>query len=547
MALWMLGFSPAAAAMNLTQPYMVLWPKLVADFGFGDGNAVLSQGLNALKATNGYAVGDPRFEMARGEMVRQGYIEVGQAAELGAFAEGYNLMKLFSGTKAQKAWRGLQWGGMKMFSAIEHFNRELTFKVAYDLGLKYAATNNKAMQLIDLTSPQEAADLRARLGMTQQEALAFLYAKDAIKRTQFEYGKDQDAPFMRNPLAKNFLIFFKYTHSMLYAIRFNGAMFQMLALMAFMYGLQGLPGSDEANELLRLLMRKLFGADFDLQGKAREFARAVTRGTIFDEVGPDLLMHGISRYGFGLGLLPEGWGAPRFDASANGSMGRIVPGLAEMLHGINTDQKWNDMVAQSAQRAAGAGYGQVMSMMQFMMAPNQVDSHKWEQLLPRFMKGWAAAYRYGVDPQAETTAAGAQIAKFNPTDPDDLTTIAAQALGFRPTKVNEKWEMIRAAREVTQTYTARKADLYIQFQTAMVKKDPEALQDVANAIKAFNDQVAKEYPTLVISTQSLRNSIHQRLTSKGLMEEFLATSKKDILVTQKIMDLYPGVRVEKVK
>ena len=146
---------------------------------------------------------------------------------------------------------------MKMFSVTEHFNRELTMKMAWDLAIE----NPNAERLLEIEHkfPVEIRDLVSRVGLTQPEAVAFLYTREAIERTQFEYNKASDAPFMRGHLRKNFLIFFKYTQNYLFAVGYNNATVHMLALMTLMYGLNGLPGSDELKEVFRLIWRKYFG------------------------------------------------------------------------------------------------------------------------------------------------------------------------------------------------------------------------------------------------------------------------------------------------
>jgi len=544
-SLWFLGFSPMAAGMNLTQIPMVLIPTLKGHFGKGY-ESTFSKALSALKETAGVAHGTPGFQAARLEMINQGRIDVGQAPEVAAFAEGYNLNKLLAGTGAEKAWRAISYYGMKMFGAVERFNRELTLKAAWDLALqnkgRFARWNE-----IDLRYPIELADLQRRVGFTHDESIAFLFAKEMIDRTQFQYAKYTDPPYQRGEIAKNLLIFMKYTQSYLYALRFNGASFRMLMMMAFVYGLSGLPGMDEFNEALRLIMQKIFGKDYDLKMEARGAVRAVTKGTIFDEVGPDLFMHGISRYSFGFGLLPEGWAVPRFDASANGSMGRLVPGLSEYMHGVNTKKEYAEVFAESAQRAGGAGYGYFMSLAQFMMSdPWSQDWKKWEQLTQRQAKAMLKAYRY-YNEGAETTRSGAKIVKFDVTDPEDLTTIVGQALGATPTRVSQTWDLIRASRETMQIYQAERSMIYAQLDKAVRDENSQAMDDVFKAIEDYNERVLKLDPNMAINARQVTAALRNRAKSRALQEEFLAPTKREVLVTDRLRDLFPGVKVQNVK
>lgn len=561
-AFWFLGFSPAAAITNLTQPLVTVWPALAGHFGQKAAFGAFSGVTKALKSTAGRAVGSPAFMTAKMEAIRQGVIDIGQAATLAGFADGLNLTSLLSGTRQQVIWRNLQHYAMWMFSVTEQFNRQFTFKAAWDLAIKYPDTQR--LKQLDSLYDIELKELQGRTGLTRDEAVAFLFAKEMIERTQFDYGKDADAPFMRNPKAKELLIFFKYTQNMLYALRFNGAMTHMFLVMALLGGVGGLPFAEEFSEGIQAILKLanyLFGTHFDLNGSARKFVRELTRGTPFDEVGPDLFLHGVSRYGFGLGLLPESWGLPKFDASANVSMGRIIPGVSEFLHGFNTDSKFKDALAETAQKASGAAYGQMMTMMSYMMDPYSVDGHKWEQLLPRFLHGMAKSYRYGLTPGnvgslltgqettpgAETTRAGARIARFDISDPGDLTTVLAQALGYTPTKIAMTWDVLREAKETIQIYNARRSAIYAQFDKALLSGNKQAIVSVERAIKDYNDQVKDVDPSMMIKASQVQTSLRERQRQRGMMEQTLAGNKRDYLVTRRVLDQYPGVRIEKVR
>lgn len=546
LATWFLGYSGAATAMNATQVPMVTMPWLSGNFGLVQANGALVGATNALKAMAGGSIGTPAFMKAREELKNQGRLETGQAADIAGFAEGMNLLKAGAGTSIDRLWKGISYYGMYAFSKVEQANREVTFKAAWDLSMKYP--NTARLQEIERFYPIELADLRSRVGLSHQEALAFMFAKESVDRTQGLYAKYNDPPFMRGPYRKNFLVFFRFTQMMLYAFAFNKSMFHMLLLTALVYGLSGVPGAEDGNELIRLLAMKLFGKDVDLLQEMRSLVRTLTRGTIFDEKGPDLVLHGISREGFGLGLLPQSWGAPRFDASANGSLGKIIPGLAELAHGI-AQGKDKDLWGDAAQRAAGAGYGMIFSLMHYIQEPpGTMDSKKWEQLLPRAARGWAKAWRYGVDPQAETTSAGAKIVQFDVRDPGDLSTVIAQALGFTPTKVSERWELQREMNDSLQIYRGRRAALYAQMNRALLDGNPEVVKDVAAAIERYNEAVMKlgDFGQAIKTTQ-LISSLKQRNSKVQLMEQLGVVNKNELGVMERMKDLYPGVRVEKVK
>jgi hypothetical protein len=428
--------------------------------------------------------------------------------------------------------------------------------------------------------------------MTEEEATALLYGKEVIARTQFIYNKTSDPPFMRGK-AKDFFIFFKYTQNMLWAFGHNGAAIHMLLMFAFFYGLQGLPGSDDLNELLRRLGQALFGKDFDLHAWAREQVRALTKGSIFDEVGPDLMMHGVSRYGFGLGLFGKDFWLPKFDASANGSMGKVLPGFAEVMHGLNTGKATNDLLSEGAARAAGAGYGTVFALLHALNDPGSADSKKWANLvMPRALKGIYTANRYGLSqiagldtnpaagvlketgrdlgqipyvggmlgkvpavagglleqPLAATDTKGAKLARFDPTDPQDIATILFQALGVSATKANEAFEARREINDTESNYKARKSALMIQMNKAIEENSSQAKEDVFKAITRYNLDVKETGdPQYSIDGRKLMASMTTRAKQKAMIEMTLAKDRGQVGLAQRIMDLYPGVKAERVR
>jgi hypothetical protein len=177
-----------------------------------------------------------------------------------------------------------------------------------------------------------------------------------------------------------------------------------------------------------------------------------------------------------------------------------------------------------------------------MAKPGTGDSKQWEQIIPRFAKGIAKAYRYGVYPQAEVTQTGAKIVKFDPSDPDDLVTVAAQALGFTPTKVSETWEALRQAREEHEQYKARRMMLYVQYDKALKDQNQDAITDVVKAIQKYNDQVRSVDPNMQISARQLRQSLIQRMRGRAMQEQLGTSQKQAIPLTRRIMELYPAVQ-----
>lgn len=331
---------------------------------------------------------------------------------------------------------------------------------------------------------------------------------------------------------------------MTYAFFFNPGQMQMFLMMAALYGIGGaFPGSDDLNEVLAALGRRMFGQDWDVHKHARRMVRDITRGTVLDEVGPDLAMHGLSRFGFGLGLLPEGWGVPRFDASANGSLGRLIPGVYEAARNWGNYGRSDQFVSDVVTRLSGAGFGPGFNLLQWGMEnPGTVASHRWESLLPRAVRGFRKAQRLYTE-EGETASSGARVVRYNPSDHDDLATIVGQALGATPTRSSAYWEMTRATREELQVYNARRQALYAQ--AAYAQMQGYGMSDVVAAVQRYNAEVRELDPSMQIV--DLQRSIQTRARLRALQEQGLSAQRNQIPVSRRIQDMFPNVRPERVR
>lgn len=551
-ALWQLGFSPMAAFMNLTQTPTVTLPYFNGVFGAVQSAAALRTVFKSLKRSfefvpKGTAL---QFQAARQELIRQGKIDVGQAPELGSYAEGFNLSRLSAGTTAQRWYRNVSWAGMVAFGKMERLNREIAFGMAWELAMKpeswklpwYQQFRAKyIVQMNQLANKQFIVDGQA-VKLTDEEALATLIAREAIDRTQFIFQPWARPKFLRNPAMSTLMVFFGYIQSMLYAFGNNPGMLYMIGVYAALYGLMGLPGADDLEELVKAALR-MAGIDFNPEKEAREFIRNLTKGTFLDQVGPDLLLHGVSRFSFGLGLIQEGYGLPQFDASANGSLGNIVPGLAEMARGAGNMSSWKEVTGDIVRDTAGAGFGQLFPLLQFLGSdPLSGDMKKWERVMPRFAKGVSKAYRYYSE-ERERTNQGGTLVKFDPRDPEDLATIVTQALGATPTKVSTKWDMLRMSQDQTKWYQGRKLSLLSQLDEAVRVDDSDGVKEVIARIKAFNKDLTNHGAgAMGITSDSVRSSLQTRARNRALQGADLPTQRTQIPVHRGIQELFPTTK-----
>jgi hypothetical protein len=308
----------------------------------------------------------------------------------------------------------------------------------------------------------------------------------------------------------------------------------------------GLPFAEDLSEVIEAITKRLQAAgwissSFSPAEAARALVRDITRGTMFDQTGPDLFLHGISRYGFGLGLLPDGWGIPRFDVSANLSLGRVIPGLQEVARGMGKFASWNDTVAQAAEQTAGAGWGYFFALMKFMTSPTlSQDYREWEKLMPRAVKAASKGVRFWWSGRERTTS-GATFAEFDGKDPDDVATMVFQVLGATPTRISMKWEALGVARDQAAFLQGWKTSLYAYYDYARRDGDREATQAVLERMREFNRRLPQSLRGMGFTSQQLRSSSRGRERGRRLEELGLPSARSQRGVFRDVQDLFPGV------
>jgi hypothetical protein len=552
-AVWYLGFSPVAAAMNLMQMPVVTIPYLTRLFGAKAVKVSFAQGANALYQTAGsYSknIFYPGYTAAREEMIRQGKVDAGQAYELSSYMHNNNMVQMIAGNVGQRYAREFLSSSMAMFRAIERYNRELTFTTAFILAME-AQTKKGKNKYLNTLIVQEAAQiltLQTKLNITSEEAIATVAAKQAIDRTHYIYDPYARPKFMRQPLLNSLLIFYQYTQATLFHFRHNPGGVYSLFMMAFLYGVMGLPGAEDLDKVIEAIARRFFGKDFSIQKAAREYIRMVTQGTPFDKIGPDLALHGTSKFGFGLGMLPDGWGAPRIDLHANGSMGNILPVLPDVIKGWGHYANAKEVMGEALQKSAGAGHGYFFALLQFLASePHTANQKKWELIMQREMKAIARGTRYAVEGK-ETDKKGATIAQFDITDPDDRSTILMQFLGFTPSKVSTKQQQLTHARESEQYFKGWRLSIYTAIDEAIRKDHPQTLQKIIeHDIPKFNREAERVGFAPINKAQDLISSIRGRARSRVRTEEGLPQQRGNTPGYRRIQDMYPLIEQKKVK
>lgn len=527
--LWYLGYNISSAMINLMQVPMVALPYLSGRFGD-------LQAMNELRKAYGNVRGNylmrstghtPELQAALDEAVKQGFIDESMASELASAASGGTLLSMLPGTKLQRGLMRFANIGAVPFQLIEKLNRRVVFQAMFRLA--QGKPNAGYLAELERANPEQFRALQAQ-GWTDVNARAFLAARDAIERTQFEYAKWARPEFMRGKASVLFT-FFMFKQNMLWFLKNSKGAGRAWVMLLLAAGVMGLPGADALDALVKFLAKHLGGKYFDPQLELRKLLVEQLH------TDPDLVMHGLGYHTLGMSILGDALGipVPDVDLSSRLGMQQLIPGVEPML-AINKDS-WDERFGKSAQEVLGAGVNVPLGILKAVSTQDPNSFKQIERGLPTAFKNFARAYRW-LDQGAETTRSGADIQTFDILDSRSRMEVFAQALGFTPTSIAAKRELSQAEHEAAMYWSLRRSELFEQFAFARMSGDKEAIGDAREAIREYNATAPNG--KLKITLEDLKANLKSRLKSNAKIERGLAPTQGLTPVYRGLQPLYPG-------
>lgn len=468
---WMLGLTPAAALVNLTQNLQVALPILGSRYGMAESSKMMSQATaQYLKAAftrnrpkgqgilGSVLTGGEKEAMRRA--VAQGVIDVTQAADLASLAENPNAK--YSGTW-NKAMNIIGWA----FHHAEVFNREVTYIAAYRLAMKKHGDHEKAIA-------------------------------DAIKDTwdsHFDYSSINRARFMQSDMAAVALQFKQYSQNMTYYLWANLA--------------KALKG--ETPEVKSMARKQLLGtlaSTFFIGGAgalplwAISTAIEAAQEIVGDDDEPFDAETELKR------MLAEAFGKENAALIWHGALpsisGRIS--LNDLwVRSINRDVDASTAYVEYMKQALGPVIGGIgVSWAQGLAdISNDQFARGIERIPPKAIKDVLKTARY-INEGGVTTKNGDEIVS-------DLTAfeLLGQASGFAIGRANLQYDENNAIKNYETFIVKRRQSLMNAYYTAYRLKDGEAMKAMMVKIRKFNQsQYGKRNP---ITTEGLQQSIKMRL------------------------------------
>lgn len=483
---WMLGLTPAAALVNLTQNLQVALPILGSRYGMAESSKMMSQATaQYLKAAftrnrpKGQGVlgsvltGGEKEAMRRA--VAQGVIDVTQAADLAGLAENPNAK--YSGTW-NKAMNIIGWA----FHHAEVFNREVTYIAAYRLAMKKHGDHEKAIA-------------------------------DAIKDTwdsHFDYSSINRARFMQSDMAAVALQFKQYSQNMTYYLWANLA--------------KALKG--ETPEVKSMARKQLLGtlaSTFFIGGAGALPLWAITTAIdaaqeiVGDDDEPFDAETELKR------MLAEAFGKENAALIWHGALpsisGRIS--LNDLwVRSINRDVDASTAYVEYMKQALGPVLGGIgVSWAQGLSdISNDQFARGIERIPPKAIKDVLKTARY-INEGGVTTKNGDEIVS-------DLTAfeLLGQASGFAIGRANLQYDENNAIKNYETFIVKRRQSLMNAYYTAYRLKDGEAMKSVMVKIRKFNQsQYGKRNP---ITTEGLQQSIKTRQRNLSKMQNGIQVNPK---------------------
>lgn len=510
--LWYLGFVPKSAMVNLTQVPLVSYPFFAARYG--DTRAVASI-ARATKDAGKYWINPKKMKKGQmdmiDELIRTGLLDESMATELAAASEGSLLNRITPGSvggseKAARGIRRMAGAGAWMFQKAEKMNRRVVALAGYDLALQ------------DGKSHAEAVDA----------------ARDAVETTQFEYARWNRPSFMQGKKSVMFL-FWQYMQNSLFFLMHDPGRARYVAMMFLFAGLSGLPFAEDAMDLYDYLMKKMnkrFGEDFSdvsIRKDAREYMKVLG-------MNPDLLMHGASRYSFGMSALGDMMGVPipNVDVSGSLSMGNMIPGFGELL----SDRRFDANLGKATEEVGGAVVAMPIQLIRAIADNNPDTLKKFEKAMPSFARNMSKAYRHATRGE-ETLPDGTVVTKFNVDDSMHKAEIVLQGLGFASTRVAEAKAPVYMTKEILQYYMLRRSSYMQMLDYSKRNKDSKMYAKTWGEIRKFNiDMQKKGLGSMGIKTSDAKNSLKMRETQRQLQMRGIVGGKRGAQVSQDVYDTF---------
>ena len=369
---------------------------------------------------------------------------------------------------------GLAWG--RLFGAAEEFNRRATFIAAYKI----------AREKPELGNP-------------------FEFAEKAIKETQGVYNKGNKPAWARGAIGGVLFTFKQYSISYIeFLARMWGngaegkkAVRMALGVLALTAGLGGLPGSDDLDDVIDMIMQSL-GYNFSFKQKKREWLAS----TLGNPAAAEFVLRGVS-----------GFAGMPIDVSGRMGLGNLIPGTGLLVrkNDHTSDMKElagpiADLISRGFESAGMVGEGRIKDAA-VNMAP--VAIRNIDKSVDMLQTGM---YRDAKDRKVIET---------------DTTDAIAKLIGFQPNDVARVQQSSSAVQQMIAIAKIEESEISHEFAAGRFERNQDKI-DAAR--KRLNDWNRNNPQSPIRITVQQVNKLVQNM-NKTKAQRMMQTAPKEIRAT----------------
>jgi len=474
--LWFLSTSPAAGILNLTQTPIVAYPILRARFS-GQG-----AGMALLKATKEYATA-PTLEKITSKLRGDERLAI-QEFEIRGMYSKTRTRELLGFSESRSVYSGRQEQFLSMtgwiFHKSEEMNRVVTSLAAYRLARKSGESHSLAIETAD----------------------------KMVEMSHFDYTNTNRPRFMQGDKGRVVFLFRNYSLNMTYRLMrdFKDGPYAMMkndpnvraedrvAALRRLTGILGMTflfagaGAWPLMSALQVIVNNMFGDEDDPFDSKTEL-----RTLVYDSVEE----HFGEVWGqrIATGIMKGPWSVlTGADLSQRASLNNLwVRDIPE-----NLKEKPRDLLLHLSGEALGPIFGMGLN---FAGGIGDFQDNRTrrgiEKFMPKGISDILKTIRYAQE--------GAQTYQRDMIlSPEEFTSadLTAQALGFTPTALSDRYEQNRAIKDLEQKLRNRRSDLMNQLFMAWRLGDRAAARETMQAIAKWN----RTNPRYPISPDSIRQS-----------------------------------------
>lgn len=425
-----LGGSIASAAINLTQTFTTTLPYL-AQFSRIDAPGILAKAMSQAASPRALS---PALAQALSRADDEGHTAPHELHALYGDAMRTSVSALKVLRPVSKLWGSF-------FSLAEAYNRRVSFLAAYQLALK--------MSMAD----------------------PYAFAVEAIQQTQFLYTKSSRPNWARSSIGNVIFTFKTFLINYLEFLSRLPRKEKLLALgiLVFMAGAEGLPGSDDLDDLIDTI-----GQSLGYNTNTKEFKDSVLNDFYSQLISPEagriltnLTLHGISS------ILP-------FDVSQRLSAGNLIPGTS-LLKKTETDRS----------RDALEFIGPAGSLIK--RGVDAFDAASTRDSLP----GKATAISHALVPKAISDAWQAldmiQSGHYRDARGRNIAETSGmdaffKGIGFQPNAVAEQRRPERFLAQALAMVRETKADINELWAQGLFEHDQSKVEEARNMLHDWNEK-----------------------------------------------------------